>query len=852
VLHRPSLAFLSLSALALAQGVGPDLVITETPGRRPAAAQQRAPYTVTGRAVTWDGQPIAGVRVAIATDALTTLELLQREQPVTAADGTFALPCEPRSDDEREPRRVLLAVKGFAARALPLPGEPPTSAERRGRSVGDVVLVPAQRLFGRVRAADGKPVANARIGTRDALALLDGQQHGIAQCTARSDASGIFDLPCALPQGSTLEVEADGWYSVTLRPIAAGAPLEVELQPSGFVDGRVLAGDEGLGGARVSVRYETSADLQHVVADASGTFRVPLRHPGRYRVYARKADGGKARSGAAKLGEGPAVDVRIATEGDANDDRPQRVLRVRATTKGTGAGIAAFRAVAQWGEHVEQPWMLQQLRSRLAGDGKATADGTLEVDGPDDDGQPGAVYVAAAGHAPLLQRGVTWSEDQQTLTVELEPEASVRGIVRDEATQQPLAGATVVARPLANPWQGGWHEDGGAGVESGADGTFRVGELGPGEWELVASAPGRPPSPPLLVTLAAAQARGDVALAVPPGARVAGKLVGAPIGNGWRVSLQPLGHAPQAFAFSDMRVAMLDDMTMSFPAGDGFLGPHHVAVGADGAFAFEGLALDHYTMMLVLPRPPRSGGPLLLPIESFRLRAGGLQRDVDISNDRVWTVRGKITLPGAATPFENLVVFVLPYGMPGGMVQNGGGTARAFVGRDGAFELAAIDGRYQIAVFDLALGAVVAKSERVEVRGGDATCDVAVPLVKTTIELKPADPASVAVVERVEVRCKLAADGDGPDDFGMPDEYDFGRGVLVPRGATSLVLALPPGDTTLLLRSHAALLGDGHQHGGSPPLAKVDVPVPGDGKGTAVIEVPPPPELPVDPPEREK
>jgi hypothetical protein len=233
--------------------------------------------------------------------------------------------------------------------------------------------------------------------------------------------------------------------------------------------------------------------------------------------------------------------------------------------------VRTFRAVAQWGEHAGQPWVLQQLRARI-GDAKPSPDGTVEVDGPGGDGEPGAVYVTAAGHAPLLQRDVTWSEDEQTLDVELEPEAAVLGVVRDAATQQPLPGAALVATPVADPWHGGWHGgwDGGrqgdedTPVRSGADGTFRVGELGDGEWELVASVPGRPPSPPVLVTLQGGQVRDGVAIDVPPGARVAGKLVGAPIGPGWRVMLQPLGHAAQPFPFAHMGfVVGMDDVTVT-------------------------------------------------------------------------------------------------------------------------------------------------------------------------------------------------------------------------------------------------------------------------------------------------
>lgn len=809
-------------------------------GAQEPVAKLAEPFTAAGRVITWDGQPIAGARVALSgNDGPTTDEILRSEGTSSGADGTFTLTCPPDATNGRSARSLVIAKKGFAACIVIVPPGGPLADLRVGEpfTVGEVVLVPGTRLFGRVRDAQGRPVAGVIVTARDLLGEIFGAgPPGIASCSARTNAAGIFDLPCALPSGSVLVVAADGYFVERREPVAAGAPLDIELHESGWIGGRVLAeGDQGLAGAQVSIVYEASQETQSVVADDAGMFRAPVQHPGRWRAYAvAEGRGGRpARSGSSALGGGAAVDMRIKTAAP-EVGAAERRLTVRAVTKGTGAPVKTLRAAAHWGAG-EEPWVfmhLEQLARHVE-----PGNGSVEIDGPPDEGQPGVLYVLADGHAPLLQRDVAWSVDAPAVTVELEPEASISGVVRDAATGKPIADAfvTVMSTSLDAAMMAAWGRRVEAPLRTAADGTFRVGQLGAGEWDVTVVVNGRGEVPPRTVTVKSAEACTGLTFEVPAGVKVAGKLTGAPIGTGWRLQLAPIGFDPR---WQQSGALAMWDAWSSGPEGN--------AVGADGAFCFERVPPGHFQLTLVLPSPPRTGASMWLPVESLRVRTEDVVRDVDIRDDRAYTIRGRITFPGAPTPCENLVVQVLPEMRDQVWRHHWDGSvaARAPVGADGSFELPVLDGAMRLEVFDLALGTTIATTKRVVVRGANVVHDIALPLANVTFELKAAEGGAMACVERVRVQCKLTGD-DGPfAEFRRMHTHSGGRGLLLPRGATTLELALPHGEVSLHLVNHAhQLCGDDRGEEGAP-LGTVDVQVPQKTRATITIDVASPPHVP--------
>ena len=489
-------------------------------------AKDRAPFDVKGRAVTWDGQPIAGARVVFAPlEEIDVAEALRAPGPTTGADGSFTVTVAPAGKTAAS-RVVVIAAKGFASCVIGVAEERPPSADaKQPVDLGDHVLPPGQRMVGRVRDATGAPIVAARVTAVDLLQSFVGGG-GAFVCTARTNASGIFDLPCALPAGSSLEVEADGFHTARRWPVAAGTPLEFELERSGFLAGQVRdAAGNGVADASVRIAYEVDPEHDTARTDAQGNFRTTVRHPGRWRVSAwgSKATPG---NGHAPAGSGPVSDLAIVLAAEAKP-ATQRKLTVQATRKGSTDGVRTLRAVATWGQHLghQGPWLRHMLSSQLR-DLKPSVDGRAEVDGPDEEGQPGAVLVVADGCAPLLQLDVAWDEKNPSLTVELEAEASASGIVRDAATGQPIAGALVTATQLGVEDYGfAAHQqrDDTPPPRTAADGTFRIGQLGEGEWQLHATVDGRPAAKPLTISLRAGEAFAGAKLEVPVGARVAGK-----------------------------------------------------------------------------------------------------------------------------------------------------------------------------------------------------------------------------------------------------------------------------------------------------------------------------------------
>ncbi|MBL8753719.1 MAG: carboxypeptidase regulatory-like domain-containing protein, partial [Planctomycetes bacterium] len=824
-----------LSTVCLAaQGLGP-----QDAGQNPKARNLQ----VRGRVLGTDGVALAGVRVHIGDPGkVTTAEVLAMAGPTTAADGTFQLPWQWLPDAPWEEYALLVAQKGHASLRLWLQHQQlPAEGSSMPLDLGDLVLDKGQRFVGRLRGGDGKPVAGAIVTATD---LVQERLGGMSTqvCSTRSNDAGIFDLPCAQPSGLALEVHAEGHYRLRRQPIAAGTPLELDLQPSGRIEGVVEHDGKPVPNAYIHATFETGG-TETGRSDANGAFRLDVAYRGRWRLHAHVVQGQKPLQGDSKLGDGAAKGIVVALQSPSADD-VERKLLVKAVAKGTGAPVRAFRAVAAWGENPAEPWLRHNLRAQIA-QAKPATTGELAVGGPAEEGPAGVLYVVAKGHAPLLQKDVAWSSEQQTVTVELEPEASLTGTVRDPATGQPVAGAVVSAVEAGTPdWQPepvpAAAED---LVKTAADGTFRLGELGEGEWLVHVRAEGRPGIEPMPVTLQKQEARTGLVFDAPAGGVVAGKLVGEPIGAGWRVSLEPVGGG-QSFYGSPMHwggggrffFTEFDDGVVS-AAGTS------QTVAADGSFRFTGVALGHYTLQLQLPRSPRAGQGLTLPIESFRVRAAGVQRDFDMQGDVVRSLRGRVTFPAAATAAENLVVIAEAAGSTDPWQHQGAPAGgRAAVGRDGTFAIAVVPGRYRLSVYDLQLGILVARTKAVTVKATDATCDIAVPLVAVTIECKPAASATMALFDRLELRAVLAADKEQGNAVDLDDQYDMGAGILLEPGATSVQLALPHGDFAVFARSQAMRLRV-KDEGPSGSLGRVELSVPGDGKTAFAIEVAAPPTI---------
>src|SRR5215470_8955005 len=115
----------------------------------------------------------------------------------------------------------------------------------------------------------------------------------------------------------------------------------------------------------------------------------------------------------------------------------------------------------------------------------------------------GALQVAASSpdYAPQARR-VEVGPTGAVADFALVPGGVIEGVVRDERSHEPVAGASVLARRGAAMLLA---ETGARRAVTGSDGRFRLTGLRPGAWSLRAGAPGRATRAPTLVGLGVAE-----------------------------------------------------------------------------------------------------------------------------------------------------------------------------------------------------------------------------------------------------------------------------------------------------------------------------------------------------------
>lgn len=852
--------------------------------------------TLRGRVADTEGRPIAGAAIGYrAAKTTVSADLLAAPDATTDGDGRFELVVTPPQPGQGEARLLHVVTKGKASVAIHVPfqrvdaaaqgaalsqhaedqeeeeGETAEKPDERPAApqpkpvdyapvtdLKQIVLIDGQRLFGRVRDVDGKPLAGARIIARDVFEqgrrFRSGTQHGFF-CSADSDRSGIFSLPCALPQGARLDCTLDGHYSVRLWPVAAGTPLEITLERSGFVGGRVLDKDgRSVAGAQVAIRYEFGDEQSSAVTAEDGSFRATLTSRGRWRATATRNQkaGQPAASGQTDVLSGPRDNLEIVVETTAATDKAQaEFVTVTAVDKKTRAAITRFRAGAVWEDYANRNNNYLEYRFRWTlRDATPARKGVATVPGPGKNGtRVGAVRVLAKGYAPATQKDVECQElepgkDRQPITIELVPEATVAGVVRDETSGAPIAGARVWAEPRQDPNQG-IYNDGRSGppaeaVTTAEDGSYRLTGLGEGSWQVRVFDKRRPPVPAEDIDLAEAEQRTGFDLKLPLGATVGGRITGMPVIDGMRVFLHELPR--QNFGDNNSYYTRYYG---SQPAS-----ADQVEVQPDGSFQIDGVKLQSFLLVLVLPAPPRMGGSLYMPIEPFRVRKDGIQREFDCREDQPGRIGGKIAFQSATVPLERLVVvaravseeqqqFFSPFDTElRGM--------RCFVAPSGEFGLRVGPGTYRLDVVDLATGVRLGGSDknlRVEANG-TASTELPLQLKQITLKLEPeADVKQMAIVDRIELRLLPKANKQG---FGGNDHYDTGIGVELPFGALEATVVLPEGDLTCLARNNVTAIRIDDQRWNQPPVGRgeLEIAFTAEAKNECVVKIGPPPEIP--------
>ncbi|WP_375758841.1 carboxypeptidase regulatory-like domain-containing protein [Corallococcus exercitus] len=234
-------------------------------GGPPVRVKMRKRSTFRGRVVDDSGQPVRRFRVD--------------EHDVNSPDGRFELPLSTAGD------RLIVAVDaaGYEPQVVDRPSSPP--------DMGDIVLVKAPSVSGRVRDASGGPVPDAVV-TCD---VCDG--------SVLSGPDGTFTLasPPFVPRFtvSARKGKVSGTQEV---PRGSTAPVELTLKPATRLTGRVyLANGQPAAGAQVEGLNADRSETVSLITGADGRYSADLS-PGSYRFVVGPRGG---------MGE-PAVVVQVA------------------------------------------------------------------------------------------------------------------------------------------------------------------------------------------------------------------------------------------------------------------------------------------------------------------------------------------------------------------------------------------------------------------------------------------------------------------------------------------------------------------------------------------------------------
>lgn len=560
------------------------------------------------RVVDERGRPIGGARghVVPASDAErfgfdTSFE--RQAASSSAPDGTLSI------ERLAAGARVRLFVKH--ERFMTAIVEVVTAAAGGTGAPLEVVLRPGRILQGRVRDAQARPIAGARVRLRPAntnvirFADVWGGAHALLEQPKTTDAAGRFEFSGLTPGAYAVRVEAEGHATTEVEGVdletPSASPLEVVLASGGALRGVVLDGSGvPVVDRRVFARGATSeeadagAGLLRVAwaeepTDANGAWSIAGLEAGRAYDLSLSPLGTPLVTGVLAPAEG--VELHVPRAGriagvvlDADSGRPLGDFAVAYLWS-----LRRPRDPAQFGSGPSGPGRFQDVQAE---------DGRFALD----DVAPGIwdVEVRAPGYQATRIADVTVEEDRQAaeLEIRLMRGAALAGRVVAAAGGQPLVDVAVYAQPADGAAWGPRFAfaRGVPSARSDADGRFRIEGLAPGALRLSTSHPDWA-STWLDVSLTEA-GRDGLELRLKRGASVAGAVVagGQPVA-GASVALSPVGEQ------------------------QGGSGAESAAeADAAGRFRFEHLEAGEYA--LSAQDQSRAADPLILTLRADEVREG--------------------------------------------------------------------------------------------------------------------------------------------------------------------------------------------------------------------------------------
>lgn len=274
----------------------------------PGAAERAS--TIEGKVVDELRRPLAGVKLEVAEvarvvddprviafassgDAASRVTTSRAQGPASgatsASDGRFRI--ELPGSAAAGIRGLLARCAGYTTHAEDLHVEP-----GRTHELGELVLVRAATVRGRVVFAGGEPCSGARVFAIPVARLGElervrrfgpGAEPGDAETTTRAD--GTFELADAAPGVVRVCAGQGGffWSASELLELASSRTadgVELVLAPldgRGHIGGRVLAPDgTPVAGAQISYGYRHAhgSSYSSVFSAEDGSFRLDLKH----------------------------------------------------------------------------------------------------------------------------------------------------------------------------------------------------------------------------------------------------------------------------------------------------------------------------------------------------------------------------------------------------------------------------------------------------------------------------------------------------------------------------------------------------------------------------------------------
>jgi hypothetical protein len=562
-------------------------------------------------------RPVAGAELSITKQREVTVGASMRMSMAVSIGGT-------RSDAHGAFRIPGLAPGGYSltteasgyrtaelAVTVPETGDPShlVVEMERGHAVDGIVVT-----------ADGQPAAGAEV--RAHSAVQGGFEHLVGGApSTRTGADGRFRLEGLSEGRHQLTATLDEARASKVVSVPPDTPIELRLEPGRTIVGRVVDADEQpVANAEVSAFASTRGAFQMIdptTTSRSGRFQLEGAAPGEYRVVA-------------------SADIGTTSEAvTVADDRDADVV-LRISEGGTVAGRVLGLSSAELG-------LCRVFAAGTVGQ-PAASDGTFTLTGVHRGAQEVRAMVMPLGRMRSEQVTV-----EAGLTVEVEI---------DFASGVTLAGSVYRAgRPAAGVVMdvSGRSRDFLGSTVSGTDGSWEVGGLEPGEYEVAArAASGSTLAVESIVLSGDAHLDLDI-----PGGRVSGWVRAAETGrpiSGAAVELRSIEPPPLdrlLSAANDGRFSteeLADGAYLVRARAEGWSSAEDTVVLTDGVSEDVTLELERSQRLDLLVREP--SGQLPSSVQVLAARAGAVAGPIQVACDR----EGRCSLEGLAPGSYTLLV----------------------------------------------------------------------------------------------------------------------------------------------------------------------------------------------------